>query len=177
MTKNLFLTGKPASGKTTLIREVTLPRRQHLGGFYTEEIKEGNERRGFLLKAFDGREGILAQKGMQSALKLNKYGIDRNVLEGIGIAALRDAMKSKEIIVIDEIGSMEVLSDLFRQQLLECLNSPKHVLATVRFNAQPFTDEIKKMTDTRLVYLSRGNAAAVKEEVVNWMDSILWKRK
>jgi nucleoside-triphosphatase len=170
MHKNLILAGKPASGKTTLIKEVCRRRLERLGGFYTEEIKEGNERQGFLLKTFDGKEGVLARKGMKSSCKLNKYGIDLGVLEGIGIAALGRALEEKDIIVIDEIGSMEIVSDHFRRQLLECLNSPKRILATIRFNAQPFTDEIKKMADTELVNLSRQNTFMVKKQVEEWMD-------
>jgi nucleoside-triphosphatase len=170
MTKNLFLAGKPASGKTTLIKAVCLPRQARLGGFYTEEIREGSERLGFRLKTFDGREGVLARKGMPSAHKLNKYGVDLGVLETIGIAALRAARNTREIIVIDEIGSMEIISEPFRRELLECLNAPQKVLATIRYNAQPFTDEIKRMADTALLCLTRATAASVRRQVEEWID-------
>lgn len=169
MNKNLFITGKPGSGKTTLIKDVCLSAGKRVGGFYTEEVKSGSERKGFLLKTFDGGEGYLALKGMKSGVKLNKYGIDLNVLEEIGVVSLLSALRDKEIIIIDEIGSMEVVSDIFRKTLFVCLSSNRKVLATIRYNSQPFTDEVKRMADTSLLCLSRENFGAVKNEVRAWM--------
>jgi len=169
--KNLFITGKPASGKTTLIREAILPHIGRCGGFYTEEILEGSQRAGFLLKTLDGKEGVLAKKGMSSEIKLNKYGIDVNVLENLGVAALKDAIANKEIIVIDEVGSMEIFSDAFRKALLECLSSQKRVIASIRHNSQPFTDEVKRMDNTAMLYLSRENYVEVKSAVKEWLNN------
>lgn len=167
--KNLFITGKPGSGKTTLIREVCLSCMDKAGGFYTEELRENGKRLGFILKTFDGQQGVLAKKGMKSKHRLNKYGIDINVLENIGISSLKEALNGKEIIIIDEIGSMEVVSSVFRKTLLECLNSSKKVLATIRYQAQPFTDEVKKMDNISIVYLSRDNFLEVKKQVRQWL--------
>ena len=172
MIKNLFITGKPASGKTTLIKEVCLPAMNKIGGFYTEEITEGAARLGFKLKTFDGQEGVLAEKGMKSNHKLNKYGIDIGVLEGLGAGSLIKALKEKEIIVIDEIGSMEIISELFRKILIECLNSEKRILGTLRYNAQPFTDEIKKIADTEILVLVRENFIEVKNEAKRWIGAV-----
>jgi len=172
MTKNLIITGKPGCGKTTLIKEVCLSVRDRAGGFYTEEIIEDGSRLGFVLKTFDGRQGVLAKKGMTSIHKLNKYGIDLRVLEDIGADSLAKALKEKEPIVIDEIGSMEMVSDIFRKVLMMCLVSGKRVLATVRFNAQPFTDEIKKMKDTSVIVLTRENYMEVKKEVRDWIGEL-----
>lgn len=172
MTKNLFITGKPACGKTTLIKEACLSIMDRAGGFLTEEIREGNARLGFMLKAFDGRQGVLAKKGMKSAYKLNKYGIDINVLENIGADALEKAAREKALIVIDEIGTMEIGSERFRKALLEAFGSGKKVLASVRYNAQPFTDEIKKMKDTSVLVLSRENYADVKKQVRQWLSEL-----
>ncbi|MFZ1060598.1 MAG: nucleoside-triphosphatase, partial [Candidatus Rokuibacteriota bacterium] len=44
----LLITGNPGSGKTTVIRRVAAALSgRRLGGFYTEEIRVGGERRGF----------------------------------------------------------------------------------------------------------------------------------
>ncbi|MFH1367522.1 MAG: nucleoside-triphosphatase [Elusimicrobiota bacterium] len=169
--KNLFITGKPGSGKTSLIREACLPFMQNIGGFYTEEIRSGAGRDGFILKTFDGKHGVLAKKGMESPHKLNKYGLDLDVLDSIGVDSIRAAMEGKRVVVIDEIGSMEVFSELFRKVLVECLGSKRRVLASIRYNAQPFTDEIKKMPDTALVYLSRENFIDTKKQVKQWLEA------
>lgn len=169
MSKNLFLSGTAGVGKTTLIKEVTLPYRQKLGGFVTEEMRENGRRQGFVLKTFEGKEGVLALKGRSSPYKLNKYGIDLSVLEELGVKAMQEAAQTKELIVIDEIGSMEVISPLFREVLLKCLASPKRVLATIRAGAQPFTDEVKRFQNTEIIALTRDNYLEVKQEVVQWL--------
>ena len=76
MTKNLFIAGTPGVGKTTLLREVTLPKRQRIGGFYTQHILAGRIRKGFMMRTFDGQERMLAAKGMKSPHQLGKYGVD-----------------------------------------------------------------------------------------------------
>ncbi len=182
--KNLIITGKVGCGKTTLIKEATLPWREKVAGFYTEEIREGSERSGFRLKTFcpalpsdkparhlAATEGVLAAKGLKSRAKLNKYGVDLNVLEKIGVTALEKGLADGgKLIVIDEIGSMEILSPAFRAVLAKCLQSARPVLATIRFNSQPFTDEIKKMAETRLALLTRENYPQMKEDVRRWME-------
>ena len=53
--KNIFITGKPGCGKTSLIKEICIKNLDRSGGFYTEEITEDNERMGFLLKTLNGK--------------------------------------------------------------------------------------------------------------------------
>lgn len=168
---NLFITGNPGVGKTRLIVEATLPYRDKIGGFFTEEIRKGGQRWGFRIKDFEGQEGILAHKGMKSEYKLNKYGIDRETLEKIAVSAMDEAWVRKEIIVIDEIGSMECISEKFCQTLLKCLQSSKKILATIRKNSQPFTDQIKNFPDTEIIELTRENFLECKEKVRRFVES------
>jgi nucleoside-triphosphatase len=171
MTKNLFIAGTQGVGKTMLLREVTLAKREHIGGFYTEHILAGRIRKGFMIRTFDGQERMLAAKGLKSPHKLGKYGVDLNALENVGVPALKLALMSKSVIVIDEIGSMEMMSERFRTILLECLTSTKPVLATIRSAAQPFSDQVKKFSDTQTILLTKSNYAAVKQQVRKWLDT------
>lgn len=172
MKKNLFITGNPGSGKTTLLKEVCLSYLDKIGGFYTEEFRQGNERWGFYLKTFSGEKVIFAQKKMKGQAKLGKYGIDLDALERVGVKAMEEALKNKELIVIDEIGQMEIFSDKFREVLVQCLNSPKKVLATIRFRAQPFTDEIKKFAETEILHLTKENYLEVKLKIKKWLENV-----
>jgi nucleoside-triphosphatase len=173
VTKNLFIAGTPGVGKTTLLREVTLSKRERIGGFYTEHMMAGRIRRGFVMRTFDGQERVLAAKGMKSSHQLGKYGVDINALENVGIPALRLALEAKDVIVVDEIGSMEMMSERFRQTLLECLTSTKPVLATIRSASQPFSDQVKKFSDTQTVVLTKANYNQVKLQVRKWLDAHL----
>src|SRR5205807_4856113 len=140
-------------------REATLARKAQIGGFYTEHILVGRIRKGFMIRTFDGQERMLAARGLKSPHKLGNYGVDLNALENVGVPALKLALMSKGLIVIDEIGSMEMMSERFRTVLLECLTSTKPVLATIRTAAQPFSDQVKKFSDTQTLQLSKSNYA------------------
>jgi nucleoside-triphosphatase len=173
LSKNLFIAGTRAVGKTTLLREVTLAKRARIGGFYTEHILSGRIQRGFMIRTFDGQERVLAAKNLKSPHQLGKYGVDLNALENVGIPALKLALMSKDLIVIDEIGSMEMMSERFRMTLLECLASTKPVLATIRPAAQPFSDQVKKLVDTQTLLLTKSNYLTVKQQVRKWVDAQL----
>jgi nucleoside-triphosphatase len=43
----LLLTGRPGTGKTTIIRKIADEWRGRVGGFYTGEIREQGQRLGF----------------------------------------------------------------------------------------------------------------------------------
>lgn len=175
--KNIFITGKAGAGKTTLIKEVCFKFLDHIGGFYTEEIREGSSRVGFRVCDFSGKKGIMAYKGLYRGLpgkpKLGKYGVDLGVLEDVGVSAMIRAMEEKKLIVVDEVGKMECFSNKFREVLTKCLNSPKYVLATITYESQPFQDELKKLPNTTLIYLDRKNYFNVKREIIDWIRSIV----
>ncbi|MFA5859103.1 MAG: nucleoside-triphosphatase [Elusimicrobiota bacterium] len=174
LTKNLFITGTPGVGKTMLLREVCLPYMPRLGGFYTETVMDGNTREGFILKTLCGKyNGILAKKGMKAKHKLNKYGIDLTVLDNIGVIAVDNAVATRDLVVIDEIGTIEILSPRFCECVARALASKKKVLATIRMNAQPFSDEIKRMYDSEVVEVTRQNYLEVKKYVKEWLGKVL----
>ncbi len=75
--------------------------------------------------------------------------------------------------VIDEIGSMEMMSERFRQTLLECLTSTKPVLATIRAAFHPFPDQVKKFFDAQTITLTKANYSQVKAQVREWLGTHL----
>lgn len=54
--KNLFLTGRPAVGKTTLIVKLMGMLGESVGGFFTREIRERGQRVGFKIQDVRGPE-------------------------------------------------------------------------------------------------------------------------
>src|SRR5687768_10866935 len=108
----LLITGTPGIGKTTVIRRVA----DHLDGewlrgFYTEEIRERGERRGFRLVGFDGTAWVIAHVDFPKRRRVGKYGVDVEALDEA--AALLGLDSNARIYLVDEIGKMECFSERF----------------------------------------------------------------
>jgi len=165
-----LLTGEPGSGKTTLIRQVLSKTKIKAGGFYTDEIRDNSSRQGFKISTLDGQESILAHTETSSPFRVSKYGVDIDNLDKVGVSALHQAIKESDLIVIDEIGKMELFSPRFKQAVMEAIGSGKKVLGTIMLNPHPFADEIKHHPGVKLVQLSRYNNDQVLREIVTWLE-------
>ncbi len=164
-----LLTGGPGSGKTTIVKEALSYTQASAGGFYTEEIRTAGVRAGFKISTFDGREGILAHIDFHSPYRVGKYGVDITELDELGVAALTDAADTRDIIVIDEIGRMELFSQKFREAVWQILQSPKKVLGTVMLKPYPFADKVKCLSGIKLMEVNAQNRLEVLSQVIEWL--------
>jgi len=165
-TLHILLTGKPATGKTTLLKRIVkeLP---SCGGFYTEEITEGGQRIGFKIVTLDGKEGILAKKGLKSRYTLGNYGINLDDLETIGVKSIEDALESKEIIVIDEIGKMELFSNKFKESVIKAFDSGKRVIGTIHMAKIDFLNYLRERKNVALFTVHLNNHDEIFREVLS----------
>ena len=104
-----------------------------------------------MIKTTDGKKAALAEKGLNSPCRLGKYGINCENLDKIGVAAVEEALKSKEIIVIDEIGKMELFSQKFSDVVMKALNSGKRVAGVIHLAGWPFLEAIRERSDVQLI--------------------------
>jgi len=169
MKRVLLLTGKPGTGKTALIKEALARTKVKGGGFYTEEIRTGGIRQGFRIITLDGREAILAHVGISSRYQVSKYSVDTDSLNRVGVSALRQALEESDLVVLDEIGKMELLSPQFREAVMQAVNSGKKVLGTIMLNPHPFADEIKLRSEVETLLVTRDNHAEAMKKVSDWL--------
>ena len=165
-----LLTGSPGAGKTTLIRQAVARLQAKAGGFYTQEIRGGGIRQGFKITTLNGQDAILSHVDISSPHRVSKYGVNIESLDRVGVVALHHAIKECDVIVIDEIGKMELFSPRFKEAVLKAVESGKKVLGTIMLNPNPFADQIKKHPQVRLVQVSRANHDQVLTEIVNWLQ-------
>jgi nucleoside-triphosphatase len=157
VTEKILLAGRPACGKTTLIKRIVISLPRGAGGFYTEEIRDGGTRAGFKIVTLDGEEAVFAHVDFKTRSRVGKYGLDLSALERIGVGAVRQAIQARRLVVIDEIGPMEIRSPIFREAVNEALDSEVLVLATIFARPLPFTDAIKSRSDVRLIEVRADN--------------------
>ena len=165
-----LLTGNPGAGKTTLIRQAVARLKVKTGGFYTQEIRVGGIRQGFKITTITGREAILSYVDISSPHRVSKYCVDVDSLDRVGVAAIHHAITECAVIIIDEIGKMELFSPRFREAVLKAMESGKKVLGTIMLNPSPFADQIKKHPQVRLIRVSRANHDQVFTEIMRWLQ-------
>jgi nucleoside-triphosphatase len=142
--KNLLITGLPGVGKTILIKKLSEALKHlHPVGFYTEEIREGGVRKGFELISLEGKKGLLSHKEIRSPYQVGHYKVDIQNFEDF-LISISFFNPSTHLIIIDEIGKMECLSDRFNKLIRESLDSEKWVIATLALKGTGLITEVKE---------------------------------
>jgi nucleoside-triphosphatase len=165
-----LLTGPPRAGKTTLVKQVVGEFRGKAGGFFTEEIRENGDRTGFRLVTLDGKDVVLSHVDFKSPYRVGKYGVNVEGLEQVGVTALLSAMRDCDMVVVDEIGKMEMLSLKFRDAITRLIDSNQRMLGTILLHNHMWSDVIKARPEVQVIMLNRDNNAQVLNEVRRWLE-------
>lgn len=170
MKRVYLLTGRPGTGKTSLIKQAVAQFRGKAGGFYTEEIRSQGIRLGFKLVTLDGQEATLAHVDFPSRYRVSKYGVDVDSLDRVGVSALRQAVEQCDLVIVDEIGKMELFSAGFREAVREIMASGRRVLGTIMLAPNPWADAIKRHPQVNLVEVTRTNYHRVLDDLQRWLN-------
>ena len=171
MKKNIFLTGAPSSGKTTVIKKVIAGLKLAANGFYTEEERVAGKRVGFLMKTLDGKNGYLGHQDIQSGFHIRRYGVSIENIETIAVPAI--APVEKNVIILDEIGKMECFSEVFRKAAVNALDSPNIVVGTITFGGDDFILGIKNREDIEIHEVTPENRDSLPERILRKISEIL----
>ena len=155
-------------GKTTVIRRVAAQLEgKRLRGFYTEEIREGGERRGFRLVNFDGKESVIAHVAFPKTQHVGKYGVDVTALDEA--ASLLAPNPAAQVYLVDEIGKMECLSERFVAALRGLLAGQTPVVAAVGLRGGGFIAEVKWSKECLVWEVTLANRDELASRVVSWL--------
>ena len=168
--KNLLITGLPGVGKTTLIKKLSEALKHlHPVGFYTAEIREGGVRKGFELISLEGKKALLSHKEIRSSYHVGHYKVDIQGFEDF-LISISFSNPSTRLIIIDEIGKMECLSDRFKKLLKETLDSEKSVIATIALKGSGLIAAVKKRSDVRLFEIAKKNRDFLLKEISDFVS-------
>ncbi len=168
---NIFLTGAPSSGKTTVIKKVIKSLNFPANGFYTEEERVAEKRIGFLMRTLDGKSDYLAHQDIKSRFHIRRYGVSIQNIENIAVPSIKPVMNS--IIVVDEIGKMECFSEIFKEAALNALDSSNIVVGTITFGGDDFILGIKKRGDLEIIEVTPDNRDILPEAITERIASIM----
>lgn len=123
----LAITGRPGSGKTTLVKRVVEALRDHVavGGIYTQELRDARGRRvGFqIVDVQTGGTGLLAHVELDDpeAPQVGKYRVNVRDVERVAVPAIERALEGAQLVVIDEVAPMELTSRAFQDVVARAL--------------------------------------------------------
>jgi nucleoside-triphosphatase len=167
--KNILITGLPGVGKTTLVKKLS-EGLKHLRpvGFYTEEIREKGERKGFELISLEGNRGLLSHKNIKSPHRVGNYKVDIEGFEDF-LNSISFSNLLSHLIIIDEIGKMECLSDKFNKFLKEILDSEKWVLAIIALKGSGLIADVRAREDVKIFEITKKNRDSLFLEILKEM--------
>ncbi len=123
MKKHIFLTGDIRAGKSTAILKALGENVSGVGGFLTRRnVDEQGKPISFSLETLEGK-----QKAVFLDFSSGSPRVFMNAFETLGITALRG-----NVLVLDEIGGVELLSPAFWQALETVLKSDIPILGVVK---------------------------------------------
>jgi nucleoside-triphosphatase len=136
----VFLTGVPGVGKSTVVRQVAERIQESgvkVGGMTSGDLRSGAARLGFEIRnLLTGETGVLAHVNQPTGPRIGRYRVRSEDLDRIGAEAILFAIKGSDLIVVDEVGPMELTSSRFKEAVQAALTSEKRLLGTVHRNAQ-----------------------------------------
>lgn len=177
-TRRIFIvSGSRCEGKTTFTKKITDELKKHnisVGGIISERVMRESDTTGYdLVDIETGRKEIfLRQDEEKWTDKIGKFSINP---EGIkfGLSVLDpENLKGKTLVVIDEVGMLELDNKGWAGCLEELIDSSLvHILITVRDTHTG--DVIKKwgLKDTVLFKVSENDCIASAKSIINLIDT------
>ncbi len=172
------ITGLPGAGKTEALLKVIemLEVDGHtVGGMITTPIYERGKKIGFeVMDWHSKRLGIFAHRDYETPIKIGNLFVAIDVLNEIGVPSIDWATDEADIIVIDEVGKMEVESETFIQAVKHALEAAKPLILTLHKKSRnPLLQDIRRRDDVRILEVTPINRNLLPYKIISLLKSEL----
>jgi nucleoside-triphosphatase len=169
MATRIAVTGSPGIGKSTLVAKVTSGTKLRVGGVLARDRHYKDRRTGFeLLDLSTGMVGILADEAGDGP-QLGKYRVHLDDLDRIGAQAVENALGC-DLIVVDEVGPMELSSHRFVLAVEKAIASPKPMLVVLhQWSNHRLAKKIRG--SFRVLTVTRENRDSLADEIAKALKS------
>lgn len=191
----IFLQGPSSIGKSTLLLRCLKNYHKRFGGFVTQRMVEGGETRAFCLTpAAKASEPTIPYRTDAKNIFLFRSlsGWVRNdIVFEDAVRALKQDIERNHLLVLDEIGGVELSLPVFREMLFKLILSDRPLLGVVKslgnrtalaenvvIESDQFRwysillENIRKHSDGMLLTLNRENRGEVEEIVMDFLNNL-----
>ena len=174
------ITGMPGVGKTQTLLKIIGSLEESgytVEGMITKPITKKKKRVGFYVIDWQTDEKeVFAHIDFETKEKVGNYGVDLDALEKIGVPAIEKAITDKEVdvIVIDEIGKMEMLSERFCEIVIDAMDSDKPIMVTLHKKSRtPLLQDVRRRDDIRILEVTPVNRNLLPYKIEKIMEEKL----
>jgi nucleoside-triphosphatase len=173
-----FVTGQPSIGKTTIILKTVYALKNmgfKVGGMLSREVREKGTRVGFEILDFGTeKRGWLAHVNQTEGPQVGKYRVNLRDLDNIGAGSIRNAVTYAQIVVVDEIGPMELHSSAFKEAVVQAVNSDKPLLGVIHQRARdPLIDSLRRRNDVEILQATYENRTTLHNLLIERINQFL----
>ncbi|MFX1375316.1 MAG: nucleoside-triphosphatase [Promethearchaeota archaeon] len=173
MNIKILITGLPRSGKSTLITQLIehySKKQMKIYGFLTPEVREGNHRIGFDVEEINTkkREKLARISSSNSKYHLGNYSVYIKNFEEIISKLEKVQFREGDLIIVDEIGKMELFSIKFRDFITKIFNSNIPIIASIGLKVKKsIRDHLLSFPDVNLFTLNRDNFQKTYQKIIS----------
>lgn len=169
------ITGLPGAGKTYILKHVTRmlsDQNVTIGGMIDEKTSDGRHSTGMTVTNIrTGESAVFAIPGFESKVTLGNLGVDLSLFESVAIEAIKTACEECDLIVIDEVGRVEVESRAFVDAVNDALDVDKPMIITLHKKSRnPLLQDIRRRDDVRILEVTPTNRNLLPHKIMALMN-------
>lgn len=122
-----------------------------------------------------GMKGWLAHINQMVGPRVGKYRVNLSDLNNIGVSSIIKAVEEADIIIVDEIGPMELFSTDFKNAVIGVINSKKPMIGTIHYRTQDLLiNKIK--VDAKIIEVTNENRDFLHTVLINKIFQFMQRR-
>jgi nucleoside-triphosphatase len=178
--RSILVSGVPGVGKSSCLERVAdACKDMVVDGVISAEIRRDGKRCGFGMRLISsGSCGILASPDIDSTIRFGtlnpdsgepRLGVTHDFLKNTVCSHLRGIIGEADLIVVDEIGSMQATCDEFIDVVNELIAAGTPLLASISLADDPWIQALRSRGDIPVLELTKSNRDLTTEMLTSYV--------